>query len=111
MLDGRIARASNSGSRFGAELDSLVDVISFGVAPALLMYFLEFSTAGRLAWVICFFYVACAALRLARFNVLAGQGGKPQQGAARRHLQSTRFTSRPGTMTIFFGAAPLLNFR
>ncbi|MBP9898173.1 MAG: CDP-alcohol phosphatidyltransferase family protein, partial [Gemmatimonadales bacterium] len=63
MLDGRIARASNSGSRFGAELDSLVDVISFGVAPALLMYFLEFSTAGRLAWVICFFYVACAALR------------------------------------------------
>ncbi|MDX2261194.1 MAG: CDP-diacylglycerol--serine O-phosphatidyltransferase [Gemmatimonadales bacterium] len=77
MLDGRIARASNTGSRFGAELDSLVDVISFGVAPALLMYFLEFSTAGRLAWVICFFYVACAALRLARFNVLASQGGKP----------------------------------
>jgi CDP-diacylglycerol--serine O-phosphatidyltransferase len=79
MLDGRIARASNSGSRFGAELDSLVDVISFGVAPALLMFFLEFSTAGRLAWVICFFYVACAALRLARFNVLASTGDKPSR--------------------------------
>ncbi len=78
MLDGRIARASNTGSRFGAELDSLVDVISFGVAPAMIMYFLEFSAAGRLAWVICFFYVACTAVRLARYNVLSGQSsGKP----------------------------------
>src|SRR5919205_2175129 len=50
MLDGRVARLSNTGSRFGAELDSLVDVISFGVAPALLMYFLDFSNAGRFAW-------------------------------------------------------------
>ena len=75
-LDGRVARASNTGSRFGAELDSLVDVISFGVAPALLMYFLEFSTAGRFAWIICFLYVVAAAVRLARFNVIAQQGGK-----------------------------------
>lgn len=69
MLDGRVARMSNSGTRFGAELDSLVDVISFGVAPALLMYFIEFSSAGRFGWVVCYLYVVCAALRLARYNV------------------------------------------
>src|SRR4029077_16428394 len=53
------------------ELDSLVDVISFGVAPALLMYFLEFSGTGRFGWVICYIYVVATALRLARYNVLA----------------------------------------
>lgn len=74
-LDGRVARMSNTGSRFGAELDSLVDVISFGVAPALLMYFLEFSTAGRFAWIVCFIYIVAAAVRLARFNVIAAQSG------------------------------------
>ena len=74
MLDGRIARLSNAGSRFGAELDSLVDLTSFGVAPALLVYMQEFSTAGRFAWLICYFYVVAAAIRLARFNVMAGTG-------------------------------------
>lgn len=76
-LDGRVARRMGTGSRFGAELDSLVDVVSFGVAPALLIYFLEFSTAGRFGWIICFLYVVAAALRLARFNVLAQQKGTP----------------------------------
>ncbi len=71
MLDGRVARLSKTNSRFGAELDSLVDVISFGVAPALLMYFLEFSGTGRFGWVICYIYVVGASLRLARYNVLA----------------------------------------
>lgn len=75
-LDGRVARVSNTGSRFGAELDSLVDVISFGMAPALLMYFLEFSNAGRFGWVLCYLYVTAAAIRLARFNVLSAQSGK-----------------------------------
>lgn len=75
-LDGRVARMSNTGSRFGAELDSLVDVISFGVAPALIMYFLEFSAAGRFAWVVCFIYIVAAAVRLARYNVVAAQGGE-----------------------------------
>lgn len=77
MFDGRIARLYNSGSRFGAELDSLVDLISFGIAPALLVYFHEFSSGGRFAWLICYFYVVAAALRLARFNVMAAEGGKP----------------------------------
>lgn len=74
MLDGRIARLSNAGSRFGAELDSLVDLTSFGVAPALILYFMELGTAGRFGWLICYAYVVAAALRLARFNVLASQG-------------------------------------
>jgi len=69
LLDGRVARLSNTGTRFGAELDSLVDVISFGVAPALLMYFLEFQGAGRFAWILCYIYVVAVALRLARYNV------------------------------------------
>jgi CDP-diacylglycerol--serine O-phosphatidyltransferase len=69
MLDGRVARLSNTGSRFGAELDSLVDVMSFGVAPALLIYFLDFASAGRFAWILSFIYVTAVALRLARFNV------------------------------------------
>ncbi len=80
MLDGRVARLSNTNSRFGAELDSLVDVISFGVAPALLVYFLDFAAAGRFAWVLCYIYVVAAALRLARYNVLAASGGKSNPG-------------------------------
>jgi CDP-diacylglycerol--serine O-phosphatidyltransferase len=78
MLDGRVARLSNTGSRFGAELDSLVDVISFGVAPALLIYFLDFASAGRFSWILCFIYVTSVALRLARFNVVSA--GKPSTG-------------------------------
>jgi CDP-diacylglycerol---serine O-phosphatidyltransferase len=78
MLDGRVARLSKTNSRFGAELDSLVDVISFGVAPALLMYFLDFASGGRFAWVLCYIYVVAVALRLARYNVLAET--KPMPG-------------------------------
>ncbi|MGH7630557.1 MAG: CDP-diacylglycerol--serine O-phosphatidyltransferase [Gemmatimonadales bacterium] len=80
MLDGRVARLSGTNSRFGAELDSLVDVISFGVAPALLVYFLDFAAAGRFAWVLCYIYVVGTALRLARYNVLAASGAKSNPG-------------------------------
>ena len=78
MLDGRVARLSGTGTRFGEELDSLVDVISFGVAPALLIYFLDFASAGRFSWILCYIYVTAVALRLARFNVLSA--GKPSSG-------------------------------
>ncbi|MDX2192986.1 MAG: CDP-diacylglycerol--serine O-phosphatidyltransferase [Gemmatimonadales bacterium] len=71
LLDGRVARLSKTESRFGAELDSLVDCVSFGMAPALLMYFLEFRTGGKFAWVLCWLFVVAVALRLARYNVLA----------------------------------------
>lgn len=68
-LDGRVARLSKTGTRFGAELDSLVDIVSFGVAPAFLIYQLEFASAGQAEWIFCYFYVMAAALRLARFNI------------------------------------------
>ena len=67
-MDGRVARATGTGSRFGEELDSLVDVISFGLAPAFLMYFAVLTKEG-LDWIFVFLFAACAAMRLARFNV------------------------------------------
>ncbi len=67
-LDGLSARMSNTGTAFGAELDSLVDIVSFGVAPAVLIYFLLLSDIGAFAWVFSFSFVVCVALRLARFN-------------------------------------------
>ena len=77
LLDGRVARLSKTGSRFGAELDSLVDAISFGVAPAMIMYFIEFAWAGKFAWVLCYFYVVAVVVRLARFNVMHDQQDRP----------------------------------
>jgi len=74
MLDGRVARLSGSGTKFGAELDSLVDCISFGVAPAMIMFFVEFQTAGKFGWLICFMYIVAVAVRLARYNVQHGTG-------------------------------------
>jgi len=68
-LDGRIARLIKGTSKVGKELDSLTDVISFGVAPAFIMYFWALSEIGRLGWLISLIYVICVALRLARFNV------------------------------------------
>ncbi len=68
-LDGRIARLIKGTSKVGKELDSLTDVISFGVAPAFIMYFWSLSEFGRLGWLISLIYVICVALRLARFNV------------------------------------------
>ncbi len=67
-IDGRVARATKSGTRFGSELDSLVDAISFGLAPALLMYFAVFNE-HRWDWIWCYLFTMCAVIRLARFNV------------------------------------------
>ena len=68
-LDGRIARLIKGTSKVGKELDSLTDVISFGVAPAFIMYFWKLNELGRIGWFICLIYVVSVALRLARFNV------------------------------------------
>ena len=72
-LDGRIARLIKGTSKVGKELDSLTDMISFGVAPAFIMYFWKLNTLGRFGWLICLIYVICVALRLARFNVNSNQ--------------------------------------
>ena len=72
-LDGRIARLIKGTSKVGKELDSLTDMISFGVAPAFIMYFWKLNTLGRFGWLLCLVYVVCVALRLARFNINTGQ--------------------------------------
>jgi CDP-diacylglycerol--serine O-phosphatidyltransferase len=69
QLDGRVARITNATSRFGAELDSLCDLVTFGLAPGLLLFLWSLEPFGRIGWLASFFYVACGALRLARFNV------------------------------------------
>jgi CDP-diacylglycerol--serine O-phosphatidyltransferase len=71
-LDGRIARLLNGQSKFGAELDSLADVVSFGVAPALMMYLWALGSAGSFGWIAALAYAVCMALRLARFNSRLG---------------------------------------
>jgi CDP-diacylglycerol--serine O-phosphatidyltransferase len=79
VLDGWVARLTNTTTKFGIEIDSLSDVISFGVAPAVLAYTWTLSSFGKLGWLGAFFLVACAALRLARFNVQMG-------GAEKKHF-------------------------
>ncbi len=94
-LDGRVARLSRTGTRFGAELDSLVDVVSFGVAPAFLIYQLEFATGGQAEWIFCYFYVMAAAIRLARFNIT-------QAGRAKRYFIGLPSPAAGMTLATFF---------
>jgi len=68
-LDGRVARMTNTQSEFGAQYDSLADLVSFGVAPAAVAYAWGLSSLGKLGWMVAFIYATCGALRLARFNV------------------------------------------
>ena len=75
-LDGRVARLTNTQSDFGAQYDSLADLVSFGVAPALLVYEWSLSDLGRIGWLAAFIFLACAALRLARFNTQVGASNK-----------------------------------
>jgi CDP-diacylglycerol---serine O-phosphatidyltransferase len=82
-IDGRVARLTNTQSEFGVQYDSLADLISFGLAPALVMYHwalgsmrLDGAVPGKIGWIAAFLYVACAALRLARFNSQAGHVDK-----------------------------------
>jgi len=76
MMDGRIARLTNTQSAFGAEYDSLSDLVSFGLAPALLMYQWSLSSLGKLGWLAAFIYTAATALRLARFNTQTSTADK-----------------------------------
>ncbi len=72
ILDGKVARLTNTTTQFGLEFDSLADVVSFCVAPAVLLYAWALSRLGRAAWLAAFLFVICGALRLARFNVYSG---------------------------------------
>ncbi len=87
IIDGRLARLTNTQSAFGSEYDSLADMVSFGVAPALVLYEFALHDLGRVGSLAAFVYIACAALRLARFNVASSNDkthftGVPSPGAA-----------------------------
>lgn len=102
MLDGRVARITQTGTRFGAELDSLVDAISFGVAPALIIYHL-FLMEGKWGWVAAFVYIAAAVIRLARFNVeQAGEAKVSFHGLPSPTAGATLATFYPFSQTDFF---------
>jgi len=102
-FDGRVARAMNTGSRFGEELDSLVDAISFGLAPAMIVYFAVLNHDGW-GWLPVFFFAACAVLRLARFNVT-------QAGASKNYFIGLPSPAAGGTLATYywFSQTPLYN--
>jgi CDP-diacylglycerol--serine O-phosphatidyltransferase len=102
-LDGRVARATGSGSRMGEELDSLVDAISFGFAPAMIMYFAVLNTENS-QWLWVFLYTACAVLRLARFNV-------EQAGRAKTYFHGLPSPAAGLTLASYywFSQTPLYN--
>jgi CDP-diacylglycerol--serine O-phosphatidyltransferase len=107
-MDGRVARMTKSATRFGIELDSLADLVSFGVAPAFLANAsVVRGVGGPFPWlciVILFFYVACGAMRLARFNITADHKGKPSQ-----HFQGLPIPAACGLVTSFIWVSLDLN--
>lgn len=110
-LDGRVARLTNTQSAFGAEYDSLSDMVSFGVAPALVMYVWALKPLGKLGWIAAFIYCACAALRLARFNTKLDDSDKryfqglpsPAAAALLASLVWVSFDNGVGGTEVFFG--------
>lgn len=127
-LDGRVARLTNTQSAFGAEYDSLSDMVSFGVAPALVMYSFALKGMGKLGWIAAFVFCAGAALRLARFNtMLAVQDkrwfmGLPSPAAATllagfvwvmvdNHITGEEARWVAWGLTLFAGISMVTNFR
>ncbi len=94
FLDGRVARMTNATSEFGAEYDSLSDMVSFGVAPAMLVYSWGLQNLGKFGWLAAFIYVAAAALRLARFNTQVGIADK-------RYFQGLPSPAAAGILAAF----------
>ena len=98
MLDGRVARATNSGTEFGEQLDSLVDAISFGLAPAMITYFAVLTPSepgrDRWSWILVFFFCMCAVLRLARFNIT-------QAGAKKSYFLGLPSPAAGGTLATY----------
>jgi len=102
ILDGRIARMTNTTSDFGMELDSLSDLVSFGIAPSILVYMLVLKTMGNIGIAIAILYVLCCALRLARFNVLA------QSGELQKHFVGLPTPASAGVIISFVLSYELL---
>jgi len=113
-IDGKVARLTKTTTRFGLELDSLADVISFGVAPALLVYNWALAPYAQIGWVSAFVYVSCGALRLARFNVQSGQidpkqfNGLPIPAAAAMMATTVLFCHKLGIDPADLGLVTLV---
>jgi CDP-diacylglycerol--serine O-phosphatidyltransferase len=113
MLDGRIARLTGTSSAFGVEFDSLADVISFGVAPAMLSFAWALQPLGRLGWAAGFLFVAAAAMRLARFNIQSASGGDKRYFAgmpspAAAAIPAATVWAYPYAITDYRAALPAL---
>lgn len=114
VLDGKIARATNSTSKFGVEYDSLADVISFGLAPGVMMYLWALHPMGRIGWLASFLFMVCGALRLARFNSQVGSVssdyfvGLPIPGAACMAATTILFFNRLGIQGSSYPVAILI---
>ena len=102
ILDGRIARMTKTSSEFGMQLDSLSDLVSFGVAPSVMMYMLVLNSMGRIGIAIAVLFVLCSALRLARFNVLA------QSGEVQKHFIGLPTPASAGVIISFVLSYELL---
>ncbi|MDF1755438.1 MAG: CDP-diacylglycerol--serine O-phosphatidyltransferase [Verrucomicrobiales bacterium] len=98
MLDGRVANLTNSASKFGLEYDSLADVVSFGAAPALVMFLWSLESFGKIGWVACFLYLGCTAMRLARYNVQSSD------------VEKNHFQGLPSPMAAFMLCGLMLIF-
>lgn len=102
VLDGLSARMSRTGTAFGAQLDSLVDIVSFGVAPAYLIYQVHLANLGPFAWIFAFAFVTCVALRLARFNTQEDDHRGTFTGLPSPAAGMTLATYYPFSQTTFF---------
>jgi len=99
-IDGRVARLLRGTSKFGAELDSLSDMVCFGVAPAIILYRFAMQGSAGIGWALCLGYAACMALRLARFNTMIGDPDKPAWAV-------NYFTGVPAPAAAFLVLTPL----
>ncbi len=100
-MDGRLARLLNSTSRFGAELDSFSDLLSFGAAPALVIYLRSLHQWGEIGWGICLLFIVCMTLRLARFNTRSIEGSNPAWA-------QSFFMGVPAPAAAYLGLMPLI---
>src|SRR3954452_17287497 len=104
LLDGRLARLGGHESAFGREFDSLADTVSFGVAPALMVYRIVLQEFPRACWIIAFVYLACGALRLARFNTVSAQQDFDGEGESSKNFTGFPIPAAAGliaSITLF----------
>lgn len=109
-LDGRIARLLGCPSQFGAELDSLSDLVCFGVSPAVLMYVVALNSGGALGWAVCLYFAVCCGLRLARFNVMQIRDSHAPRENKTPHELKVFFTGIPAPAGAIIGILPVILF-